>query len=65
VAGWYAALEAARTSLACHAQPAHSARDRPTECLQLGLEPCADNDDVIELVEAASVFTYESCSSLR
>ncbi len=53
VAGLYAALEAAITYLACHAQRAHPTRDRQTGRAQLGLEPCFDNDDVIEFAEAA------------
>jgi len=48
-----AALEAAITYLACHAQRAHPARDRQTGRAQLGLEPCFENDDGIELAEAA------------
>lgn len=59
VVGWYAALKATLASLACHAQPEHPAPDRPTGRSQLGLEPCADSDDVIELAEAAAVLTYE------
>ncbi len=53
VAGLYAALEAAITYLACHAQRAHPKRDRHTGRSQLGLEPCFDNDDMIEFAEAA------------
>jgi ribosome-associated translation inhibitor RaiA len=53
VAGLYAALEAAITYLACHAQRAHPKRDRQTGRAQLGLEPCFENEDVIEFVEAA------------
>jgi Transposase DDE domain len=53
VAGLYAALEAAITYLACHAQRAHPKRDRQTGRSQLGLEPCFENDAVIELAEAA------------
>src|SRR5438552_327301 len=52
-AGLYAALEAAITYLACHAQRAHPERDRRTGRSQLGLEPCFENDDVIEFAEAA------------
>src|SRR5215831_2112039 len=53
VAGLYAALEAAITYLACHAQRAHPKRDRRTGRSQLGLEPCFANDDGIEFAEAA------------
>jgi hypothetical protein len=53
VAGLYAALEAAITYLARHAQRAHPTRDRQTGRSQLGLEPFFENDDVIELAEAA------------
>jgi hypothetical protein len=53
IAGLYAALEAAITYLACHAQRAHPKRDRQTGRAQLGLEPCFENDDVIEFAEAA------------
>jgi ribosome-associated translation inhibitor RaiA len=53
IAGLYAALEAAITSLACHAQRAHPKRDRQTGRAQLGLEPGFENDDVIEFAEAA------------
>src|SRR6266403_4544929 len=53
VAGLYDTLEAAITYLACHAQRAHPKRDRHTGRSQLGLEPCFDNDDVVEFVEAA------------
>jgi ribosome-associated translation inhibitor RaiA len=53
VAGLYAALEAAITSLARHAQRAHPKRDRQTGRAQLGLEPCFEHDDVIEFAEAA------------
>jgi Transposase DDE domain len=49
----YAALEAAIAYLACHARRAHPARDRQTGRSQLGLEPCFENDAVIELAEAA------------
>ena len=53
MAGLYAALEAAITYLACHAQRAHPKRDRQTGRAQLGLEPCFEHDDVIEFAEAA------------
>src|SRR5213594_2182164 len=53
VAGLYAALEAAVTSLACHAQRAHPKRDRHRGRSQLGLEPLFGSDDVIEFAEAA------------
>jgi len=53
VAGLYAALEAAITYLSCHAQRAHPKRDRQTGRAQLGLEPCFENEDVIEFAEAA------------
>ena len=53
IAGLYAALEAAITYLACHAQRAHPKRDRQTGRAQLGLEPCFENDDVSEFAEAA------------
>jgi hypothetical protein len=49
----YAALEAAIMYLSCHAHRAHPARDRRTGRAQLGLEPCFENDDVIEFAEAA------------
>jgi len=49
----YAALEAAVTYLACHAQRAHPKRDRQTGRSQLGLEPLFGSDDVIEFAEAA------------
>src|SRR5215470_6552334 len=49
----YAALEAAITYLACHAQRAHPARDCRTGRAQLGLEPLFGSDDVIEFAEAA------------
>ena len=49
----YAALEAAITYLARHAQRAHPKRDRQTGRAQLGLEPCFEHDDVIEFAEAA------------
>ena len=51
--GFYAALEAAITYLACHAQRAHPARDRRTGRSQLGLEPLFESNNVIEFVEAA------------
>src|SRR5499427_1750928 len=53
VPGLYAALEAAVTYLARHAQRAHPARDRHTGRSQLGLEPLFGSDDVIEFAEAA------------
>src|SRR6266699_3485996 len=53
VAGLYAALEAAVTYLACHAQRAHPERDRQTGRSQLGLEPLFGSDEVIEFAEAA------------
>jgi len=53
VAGLYAALEAAITSLACHAQRAHPKRDRHTGRSQLGLEPLFGSDDLMEFAEAA------------
>ena len=53
VAGLYTALEAAITYLSCHAQRAHPKRDRHTGRAQLGLEPCFENEDVIEFAEAA------------
>ena len=49
----YAALEAAIMYLSCHAQRVHPERDRRTGRSQLGLEPCFENDDVIEFAEAA------------
>ena len=52
-ASLYAALEAAITSLACHAQRAHPARDQQTGRSQLGLEPCFENEGLIEFAEAA------------
>ena len=52
-AGLYTALEAAITSLACHAQRAHPTRDRRTGRSQLGLEPFFANDEVREFAEAA------------
>ncbi|HYN26628.1 MAG TPA: IS4 family transposase [Pyrinomonadaceae bacterium] len=51
--GLYAALEAAITYLARHAQRAHPTRDRQTGRAQLNLEPCFEHDDVIEFAEAA------------
>ena len=48
-----AALEAAVTYLACHAQRAHPKRDRHRGRSQLGLEPLFGSDDVIEFAEAA------------
>jgi len=53
VPGLYAALEAAVTYLACHAQRAHPARDRHIGRSQLGLEPLFGSDEAIELAEAA------------
>ena len=53
VAGLYAALEAASTYLACHAQRAHPTRDRHRGRSQLGLAPLLGDDDVIEWAEAA------------
>jgi hypothetical protein len=53
VAGLYAALEEAITSLACHARRAHPQRDRQTGRLQLGLAPLWGSNDVIEFAEAA------------
>ena len=53
LAGLYAALETAITSLACHAQRAHPKRDRQTGRSQLGLEPFFENDDMIEFAEVA------------
>jgi Transposase DDE domain len=49
----YAALEAAILYLACHAQRAHPKRDQQTGRAQLGLEPCCENDEVIEFADAA------------
>jgi hypothetical protein len=63
-AGLCAALEAAITYLACHAQRAHPKRDRQTGRAQLGLEPCFENDDVIEFAEDAKVLTYERAEGL-
>ena len=53
IGGRYAALEAAITSLAWHAQRAHPARDQQTGRSQLGLEPCFENEGLIEFAEAA------------
>src|SRR5713101_34133 len=53
IAGLYAALEAAITYLAWHAQRAHPARDQQTGRSQLGLEPCFENEDLTEFAEAA------------
>jgi hypothetical protein len=53
VAGLYAAMEAAITYLACHAQRAHPQRDRQTGRSQLGLEPLFGSDDRMEFAEAA------------
>src|SRR5467141_467880 len=53
VVGLSAALEAAMTYLACHAQRAHPTRDRHTGRSQLGLEPLFGSDDVIKFAEAA------------
>jgi hypothetical protein len=53
VPGLYAALEAAVSYLACHAQRAHPARDRHRGRSQLGLEPLFGSADVIECAEAA------------
>ena len=53
VAGLSAALAEAITSLACHAQRAHPARDRHIGRAQLGLKPLFGSDDVIEFAEAA------------
>jgi hypothetical protein len=53
VPGLYAALEAAVTYLACHAQRAHPERDRHIGRSQLGLDPLFGSDDVIEFAEAA------------
>ena len=53
VAGLSAALAEAITSLACHAQRAHPARDRHIGRSQLGLEPLFGSDDVIAFAEAA------------
>jgi len=53
VAGLSAALEAAITSLALHAQRAHPKRERQTGRAQLGLEPLLGSNDLIEFAEAA------------
>jgi hypothetical protein len=53
LAGVYAALETAITSLACQAQRAHPKRDRQTGRAQLGLEPYCENDGMSEFAEAA------------
>src|SRR5207245_10946823 len=53
VAGVYAALEAAITYLAWHAERAHPTRERQTGRAQLGLEPCFTHADVIEFAGAA------------
>ena len=53
IAGLYAALEAASTSLACHAQRAYPERDRQTGRSQLGLEPLLGSNDLIECADAA------------
>ena len=53
VPGLYAALEAAVTYLACHAQRAHPERDRHIGRSQLGREPLFGSDDGIEFAEAA------------
>ena len=53
MAGLYDALEAARTSLAGHAQRAHPQRDRHTGRSQRDLEPLLGSDDVLEVAEAA------------
>jgi hypothetical protein len=53
IAVLYTALEAAITSLACHAQRAHPKRDRHTGRSRLGLEPLFEDEDVIEWAEAA------------
>jgi len=53
VAGLYAALEAAMTYLACHAQRAHPKRDRQTGRAQLGLESLCGSDNAVEFAEAA------------
>src|SRR5467141_4712233 len=52
VARLYDALKVAIMYLARHAQRAHPKRDRHTGRSQLGLEPCFDNDDMIEFAEA-------------
>ena len=48
-----AALGAAIAYLTWHARRAHPARDRQTGRAELGLEACFENNDVIELAEAA------------
>ena len=53
IAGLYAALEAAMTYLACHAQRAHPKRERHTGRSQLGLEPLCGSDNAVEFAEAA------------
>src|SRR5712671_4990928 len=53
VPGLYAALEAAMTYLACHAQRAHPKRDRQTGRAQLGLESLCGSDNAVEFAEAA------------
>jgi Transposase DDE domain len=53
IAELYAALEAAITYLARHAQRAHPERDRRTGRAQLDLQPLFGSDDVIEFAEAA------------
>jgi hypothetical protein len=53
VAGLSAALEAAMTYLACHAQRAHPKRDRQTGRAQLGLESLCGSDNAVEFAEAA------------
>jgi hypothetical protein len=53
IARLYAALEAAITYLACHAQRAHPTRDRQTGRSQLGLAPFFENGAMIEFAEAA------------
>ena len=53
LAGLYAALETALTSLACQAQRAHPKRERQTGRAQLGLAPYFENDGMIEFAEAA------------
>jgi hypothetical protein len=53
VAGLSDALEEASTSLACHAQRAHPARDRQTGRLQLGLEPLLGSNNLIACADAA------------
>lgn len=52
-AGLAAALEAAITYLACHAQRAHPKRDQLTGRSQLGLESLFEDENVIEWDEAA------------